>query len=155
MGETQDRQNNVRRTNGQITRSVADERPGMERSPIYAINWKDGGQPSRFSTRPTLHTSARYRPRVNRSMVAGQSSRRRFGRKASAETSGQFVPKESEVSVIPDGRRYGSGIKGFGRIMKAVGARMFADMTGEQPQARRHNRRNHGIIRGATAEHAA
>ena len=74
-----------------------------------------------------------------------------FGRKAALKQAAKFVPKESEVSVIltaDDTDR----IPIPDEIMKAVGARMFADMTGEQPQ--RHDvtiQRNHGIIRGATA----
>lgn len=130
------KKNNVRppavKSRGQVAENVPE---WNALAYAYAIiDLKDGGQTIEVLDKADIAYFRSLSPTGESQYGGWAKFPAAFGRKAALKQAAKFVPKESEVSVILTADDTDRGLEIPDEIMKAVGARMFADMTGEQPQ---------------------
>lgn len=127
------KKNNARpkaeKTRGQVSENVAEWNALTH---AYAIiDLKDGGQTIEVLDKADIAYFKSLSPTGESPYGGWAKFPAAFGRKAALKQAAKFVPKESEVSIILTADDTDRGLEIPDEIMKAVGARMLGDMTGE------------------------
>jgi recombinational DNA repair protein RecT len=136
LGSTQwvkHKKNNVRpearKSNGQVS---ANKEEWNLLSHAYAIiDLKDGGQIIEVLDKADIAYFKSLSPTGESAYGGWAKFPAAFGRKAALKQAAKFAPKDSEVSIILTADDTDKGIEIPEEIMKAVGAKMLGDMTGE------------------------
>lgn len=131
------KKNNVRPTARKDNRGQVAENKAEWDALSYAyaiIELKDGGKTTEVLDKADIMYFRSLSPTGESQYGGWAKFPAAFGRKAALKQAAKFVPKESEVSIILAMDDTDRGLEIPDEIMKAVGARMLADMTSEQPQ---------------------
>lgn len=136
LGSTQwvkHKKNNIRpmatKDRGQVAENVAEWN-----ALAYAyvvIDLKDGGQTIEVLDKADITYFRSLSPTGDSQYGGWAKFPAAFGRKAALKQGAKFVPKDSEVSIILTSEDTDRGIEIPEEIMRAVGARMLGEMTGE------------------------
>jgi phage RecT family recombinase len=136
LGSTQwvkHKKNNIRpmaiKDRGQVAENVAEWN-----ALAYAyvvIDLKDGGQTIEVLDKADIMYFRSLSPTGDSQYGGWAKFPAAFGRKAALKQGAKFVPKDSEVSIILTSEDTERGVEIPDEIMRAVGARMLGEMTGE------------------------
>lgn len=127
------KKNNVRpmatKSQGQVAENAAE---WNALAYAYAIiDLKDGGQTIEVLDKADIAYFRSLSPTGDSQYGGWAKFPAAFGRKAALKQGAKFVPKDSEVSIILTSEDSERGIEIPDEIMKAVGARMLNEMTGD------------------------
>lgn len=146
------KKNNVRPPAAKSKGQVAENIPEWNALAFaYAIiDLKDGGQTIEVLDKADIAYFKSLSPTGDSQYGGWAKFPAAFGRKAALKQGAKFVPKESEVSIILAADDTDRGIEIPDDIMRAVGARMLGDLTGdggsnggatEPPPATQHSKK--------------